>query len=166
VPSSTPAGSGSSPASATRVAIALGSNLGDRARTIGEAAARLRALLDDVVLSSCYDTAPVGVGDQPRFLNAAAIGSTSLPARALLDALLEIERGFGRERPFAGAPRTLDLDLILYGRAVIAEPGLHVPHARFRERAFVLDPLAEIAPDWIDPVTGQSIAALRDRLSR
>jgi 2-amino-4-hydroxy-6-hydroxymethyldihydropteridine diphosphokinase len=166
VPSSPRAGSGSSPPRATRVAVALGSNLGDRARILEEAAARLRALIDHLVVSSCHDTPPVGVGDQPRFLNAAATGSTSLTARGLLQALLAVERGFGRERPFAGAPRTLDLDLIFYGGTVIDEPGLHVPHPRFRERAFVLDPLSEIAPDWVDPVTGLTVAALRDRLTR
>jgi 2-amino-4-hydroxy-6-hydroxymethyldihydropteridine diphosphokinase len=128
--------------------------------------ARLRALVGGLVVSSRHDTAPVGVGDQPRFLNAAATGSTALPPRALLEALLAIERGFGRERPFVGAPRTLDLDLILYGQEAIDEPGLHVPHPRFRERAFVLDPLAEIAPDWIDPVTGLTIVELRERLAR
>ena len=82
-------------------------------------------------------------------------------ARALLDTLLAIERDLGRERPFPGAPRTLDLDLILYGDAVIDEaPSLIVPHPRFRERRFVLEPLAEIAPDWRDPVTGQTVEEL------
>ena len=87
------------------------------------------------------------------------MGETALSPRALLDALLAIERERGRERPYPNAPRTLDLDLILFGDAVIDEPGLVVPHPRFRERRFVLEPLAEIAPDLVDPVSGLTVAA-------
>ena len=94
------------------------------------------------------------------FLNAAAVGESTLSAPAILDVLLAIEQGFGRERPYRYAPRTIDLDLILYGDAIIDTPGLTVPHPRFRERCFVLEPLSEIAPDWIDPVTGKTIAAI------
>lgn len=101
--------------------------------------------------------------DQPRFLNGAVIGETILPPRLLLDLLLAIERERGRQRPFTGAPRTLDLDLILYGDLQSDEPGLTVPHPRFRERLFVLEPLAELAPDWIDPVSGETISALLQR---
>src|SRR5206468_20071 len=103
---------------------------------------------------------------QTPFLNAAAVGDTTLSARRLLDALMAIERERGRERPFPNAPRTLDLDLILLGDVVIDEPGLSVPHPRFRERRFVLEPLAEIAPDLVDPVTGLTIRELFDRTSR
>jgi 2-amino-4-hydroxy-6-hydroxymethyldihydropteridine diphosphokinase len=142
------------------VAVALGSNLGDRERYLSDAAAALRAVVSDLTVSSFYDTAPIGVGEQPRFLNAAAIGSTTLTARALLDTLLAIESTFGRTRPHPGAARTLDLDLILYGSHIIEEPGLIVPHPRFRERRFVLEPLNEIAPDWIDPVTKRTIREL------
>jgi 2-amino-4-hydroxy-6-hydroxymethyldihydropteridine diphosphokinase len=106
----------------------------------------------------------VGVGPQPRFLNAAAVGECALAPRDLLDALLAVELAFGRERPYAGAPRTLDLDLILYDGAIISEPGLVVPHPRFRDRRFVLEPLVEIAPDWIDPVTQLTVATLLKRL--
>ena len=106
------------------------------------------------------DTAPAGVGAQPRFLNGVVVGETGLTARALLDRLLAIEREDGRERPGPGAPRTLDLDLILYGNDRIAEPGLVVPHPRFHERLFVLEPLAELEPDWIDPVSGMAVSAL------
>jgi len=152
---------GSAPAPLTVfVAVALGSNLGDRERHLSDAAAALRAAVSDLTVSSFYDTAPIGVGEQPRFLNAAAIGSTTLTARALLDTLLAIESTFGRTRPHAGAARTLDLDLILYGNHIIEEPGLIVPHPRFRERRFVLEPLNEIAPDWIDPVTKRTIREL------
>ena len=142
------------------VAVALGSNLGDRARHLAEALAALVGPLHDIRSSRFYDTDPVGVMNQPRFLNAAAVGVTTLPAGALLAALLDIESRFGRQRPYEGAPRTLDLDLILYGDAVIAEAGLMVPHPRFRERRFVLEPLAEVAPDWVDPVTGKTVVEL------
>jgi 2-amino-4-hydroxy-6-hydroxymethyldihydropteridine diphosphokinase len=145
----------------TRVAVALGSNLGDRDGHLRAAIAALESSLNHLRVSSFHDTAPVGVGPQPVFLNAAVIGETSLSARALLDTLLAIERALGRERPFPGAPRTLDLDLILYDEAIIDEaPSLIVPHPRFRERRFVLEPLAEIAPDWRDPVTGKTVEEL------
>ena len=145
----------------TRVAIALGSNLGDREDYLRSALDALRSSIDRLRVSTFHDTAPVGVGPQPTFLNAAAVGETSISARALLDTLLAVERDLGRERPFPGAPRTLDLDLILYGDAIIDEaPSLIVPHPRFRERRFVLEPLAEIAPDWRDPVTGKTVEEL------
>ena len=163
MPSSTSAGSGSR---AVRVALALGANLGDRAAQLDAACDRLRELLGELQVSPYYETEPVGVGPQPRFLNAAATASTTRSARDLLDHLLAIERTLGRERPFPGAPRTLDLDLILFGDAIVDEPGLQVPHPRFRERAFVLDPLADIAADWIDPVTGLSIRELKGRIAR
>ena len=144
------------------VAIALGSNVGAREAHLNDAVTRLRALLTDARGSSFHETDYVGgaAGPQPRFLNAALVGYTDLPARALLRALLDIERAAGRTRPFQDAPRTLDLDLILYGDAVIDEPGLAVPHPRFRQRRFVLEPLAEIAADWRDPVSGRRIEEL------
>jgi 2-amino-4-hydroxy-6-hydroxymethyldihydropteridine diphosphokinase len=147
----------------TPVAIALGSNLGDRERHLREAARRAAAFIRNLRVSSFHDTAPVGVGPQPRFLNAAAVGETSLDARSLLDALLGVEQALGRERPFPGAPRTVDLDLILYGDSVIDEPGLVIPHPRFRDRRFVLEPLAEVAGEWRDPVTGLSVSGLLAR---
>jgi 2-amino-4-hydroxy-6-hydroxymethyldihydropteridine diphosphokinase len=150
----------------TRVAIALGSNLGDRDRYLRAALAALDHSVHQLRVSTFHDTAPVGVGPQPTFLNAVAVGESSLSARALLDTLLAIERDLGRERPFPGAPRTLDLDLILYDDAIIDEaPSLIVPHPRFRERRFVLEPLAEIAPDWRDPVTGKTVEELLRLLS-
>ena len=112
-------------------------------------------------VSSFHETEAAGAAaGQPPFLNAAAVGETTLSAPALLDVLLAVERGLGRERPYAGAPRTIDLDLILYGGEAIEMPGLIVPHPRFRDRRFVLEPLAELAPEWIDPVTGKTIAEL------
>jgi 2-amino-4-hydroxy-6-hydroxymethyldihydropteridine diphosphokinase len=149
----------------TIAAVALGSNLGDRCASLDRAVGRLGELLGDLRVSGFRETDPVGVSPQPRFLNAAAAGTTALGARALLDALQAIEREHGRTRPFAGAPRTLDLDLILFGDTIVDEPGLAVPHPRFRERLFVLEPLGEIAPDLLDPVTGLTIAELLQRLA-
>ena len=147
-----------------RVAVALGSNLGDRFAHLDYAVARLQTVLRHLKISQYRETAPVGVsGPQPLYLNAAAVGVTDLDARAVLDALLAIERERGRARPGPNAPRTLDLDLILVGDLVIDTPGLVVPHPRFRERRFVLEPLAEVAPDLRDPVTGRRIDELLAR---
>lgn len=151
-----------------RVAIALGSNLGDRTAAIAYAANRLTRLVSQPVLSDPVETEPEGEGnrDQPLYLNAVLVGETSMPARELLDALLAIEQDFGRERPYRGAPRTLDLDLVLLGDEIVDEPGLQVPHPRFRERFFVLGPMAQVASDLRDPVTGLSVGELLKELLR
>jgi 2-amino-4-hydroxy-6-hydroxymethyldihydropteridine diphosphokinase len=142
-------------------AVGLGSNLGDRRAHLDHAVSKLQHLLAGLKVSRYYDTKPEGVsGPQPMFLNAAAVGETTLSARALLERLLAIEDEQGRDRPYANAPRSLDLDLILFGDATRDEPGLIVPHPRFRERRFVLEPLASIAPDLRDPVSGRSVADL------
>ena len=149
-----------------RVAIALGSNVGDRRAHLDYAVSALRGLLTNLSVSRYYETVPIGVsGPQAMFLNAAAVADTVLTPRAVLDALLAIEQERGRERPYARSPRTLDLDLILLGDVVLEEPGLVVPHPRFRERGFVLEPLAAVAPDLRDPVTGQTVSTLFSRLS-
>jgi 2-amino-4-hydroxy-6-hydroxymethyldihydropteridine diphosphokinase len=143
------------------VAISLGSNLGDRAAFLAFGAAALSNILTNLRHSHWHDTAPVDVSpDQPRYLNGVVVGDAELSAAELLQQLLAIETEAGRERPSAMAPRTLDLDLILYGDERIEAPGVIVPHPRFRERLFVLEPLAELAPGWIDPVTGLSVSAL------
>ena len=139
--------------------VGLGSNLGDRERLIREAA----ELIGAVRLSTLIETEPWGYGDQPLFLNAVAELDTLLTARQLLDHLLDVERRLGRERigPRWG-PRTIDLDLLLYGDESIAEPGLTVPHPRMWERRFVLEPLAELAPALEIPGIGPVQALLAE----
>jgi 2-amino-4-hydroxy-6-hydroxymethyldihydropteridine diphosphokinase len=147
-------------AAGVEIAIALGSNVGDRRATLNSALEALRPWVRNLRASSFHDTPYVGTDVQPSVLNGVVIGVTALEPQALLERLLAIEQDFGRTRPYGGAPRTLDLDLILYGNSVIDEPGLVVPHPRFRERRFVLEPLAEIAPDRVDPVSGRTMAEL------
>jgi 2-amino-4-hydroxy-6-hydroxymethyldihydropteridine diphosphokinase len=142
----------------TRAFVGLGANLGDREGTIRRAGELLQATsgVDIVAVSTLRETDPVGYRDQPRFLNGAAEVETSLTPRALLDALLAVERALGRERtgPRFG-PRTIDLDLLLYGDERIDEPGLRVPHPRLHERAFALEPLAELEPGLVIPGRGR-----------
>jgi 2-amino-4-hydroxy-6-hydroxymethyldihydropteridine diphosphokinase len=148
----------------SNVVVALGSNLGDREAYLAAAVGRLSQVLSNLRQSNWYDTAPVGVpDDQPRYLNGVVVGQTSLTPRRLLGELLAIEKTAGRTRPSPQASRTLDLDLILFGNERIQEPGLVVPHPRFRERLFVLEPLAELAPDLVDPETGETISVLLRR---
>ena len=144
------------------IVVAFGSNLGNRHTAIRAAADKVAALLTAFKLSTIAETQPVGNGleNDPPYLNAVGVGESSLSPRELLEALLAIEAAAGRTRPHQGAPRTLDLDLILVGDQVVDEPGLQVPHPRFRERLFVLEPLAALAPDLIDPVTGLTIGDL------
>jgi 2-amino-4-hydroxy-6-hydroxymethyldihydropteridine diphosphokinase len=146
------------------VAISLGSNLGDRRAHIEYAIDALSLDLTDLNVSPIIETIPVGVGDEHGpYLNAVVVGRTPLSARDLLERLLEIEEERGRMRPYPMAPRTLDLDLILYGDEIIDESDLRVPHPQFREREFVLRPLAEIAPAMVDPVTKKTIGELLKR---
>jgi 2-amino-4-hydroxy-6-hydroxymethyldihydropteridine diphosphokinase len=140
-----------------RAYVGLGANLGDRETTIRAAVDALAAEegIEVVALSMLRETEPIGVGEQPRFLNGAVALDTTLTARELLDRLLEIEQRFGRVRiPGEHGPRTLDLDLLLYGGEVIDGPGLEVPHPRLHERRFVLEPLAELAPGLVVPGRG------------
>jgi 2-amino-4-hydroxy-6-hydroxymethyldihydropteridine diphosphokinase len=145
----------------TRVAVALGSNLGDRQAHLDFAIDRLTGVLHDIRVSHVLETEPHDVpGSQPPYLNACAIGGSTMAVVDVWRTLMEIESAAGRTRPSVRAARTLDLDLILFGDAVLETPELTVPHPRFRERRFVLQPLAEIAGDWLDPVTGKTIARL------
>jgi 2-amino-4-hydroxy-6-hydroxymethyldihydropteridine diphosphokinase len=149
-----------------RAHVGLGSNLGDREATLRSAL----ELLDGVdgvrvlAVSSFRETDPVGVLDQPRFLNAAAAVETTLTPRGLLDALLSVERALGRARTGARfGPRTIDLDLLLYGEETVDEPGLTVPHPRLHERAFALEPLHELEPELVVPGLGP-LETLRQKL--
>jgi 2-amino-4-hydroxy-6-hydroxymethyldihydropteridine diphosphokinase len=141
----------------TRAYVGLGANLGDRVGTLRAAVDSLGSQdgVEVAAVSTFRQTEPVGVGDQPLFLNGVAALETSLGAREVLDRLLAIEQHFGRVRiPGEHGPRTLDLDLLLYGDETIDEPGIAVPHPRLHERRFVLEPLAELSPGLVVPGRG------------
>jgi 2-amino-4-hydroxy-6-hydroxymethyldihydropteridine diphosphokinase len=149
--------------------IALGANLGDRRRQLESALADLEAIegVEVRAVSDFLETRPQGPVEQGPYLNAAAALGCAIEPRPLLDAMLAIEVAHGRDRAREQrwGPRTLDLDLLLYGDRVIDEPGLVVPHPRLHERPFVLVPLARIAPDAVHPRLGLTVRSLRDRLS-
>jgi len=146
--------------------VSIGTNLGDRDAHLALALRRLAELPETelVAVSPVFETHPVGPPPQGPFLNAAARLRTRLAPRALLDALLAIEREAGRVRGERNAARTLDLDLLLYGDRVLAEPGLILPHPRLAERPFVLEPLAALAPALVHPTLGEPIATLAARV--
>ena len=153
---------GAVPPPATLAAIALGTNLGDRPRNLHRALNHLAQLGTVEAISTFHDTTPELYLPQPRFLNAAALLRTTLPPLELLAALLQVERTMGRERngiPAKG-PRLIDLDLLLYGSQILTTETLILPHPALHQRFFVLAPLAEIAPDWPHPGTGQTVAAM------
>ena len=132
--------------------VGVGANIGDREGTIRAAIAALPGV---VAVSELRETDPVGVTDQPAFLNGAVAVETELSARELLESLLMIERGLGRERGVRWGPRTIDLDLLLYGGETLDEPGLTVPHPRLHERRFALEPLADLDPELVVPGRGR-----------
>ena len=143
----------------TRAYVGLGANLGDREGTIRAALAALPGVM---AVSELRETEPVGVLDQPPFVNGAAALETQLSARELLGALLEVERLLGRERRERWGPRTIDLDLLLYGDETIDEPGLTVPHPRLHERRFALEPLLDLDPELAIPGRGRVEDLLAD----
>ena len=142
----------------TRAALALGSNLEDPEAQVRKGFEEIAALPSTELLarSKLYRTAPVGFADQPDFVNACALVETGLAPRALLDALLALEKRHGRVRGIPNGPRTLDLDIVLYGDRVIDEPGLKVPHPRAHQRRFVIEPLLDVWPDAVIPGKGSA----------
>lgn len=144
-----------------RVAIALGSNIGDSLSTLEATLERLQhtAGIQLTARSRWYRTKAIGP-PQPDFINGCALLQVTLTPQDMLQALLNTEAYFGRVRRERWGPRTLDLDLLLFDDVVLDIPGLQIPHPHMTERAFVLVPLAEIAPDWIEPISGKTIATL------
>lgn len=149
-----------------KCAIALGSNLGDSLKTLENAILSLAKIpnLNVIVQSSWYKTKPIGP-PQPDYINGCVIIETNLTPELLLEILLKIEQEFGRIRQEKWGARTLDLDIILYEDLIENNPYLEIPHPRMRERCFVLVPLAEIDPNWVDPVTKLTIIQLKNRLN-
>ncbi len=139
------------------IAVALGSNIGNREQNLEEAAERLSFLIKDLAFSSVYETEPVGYLDQPWFFNQVCLGKTSYYPLELLFCLKEIEEEMGRVSGPRFGPRTIDLDILLYDQWVIDSSLLIIPHPRLLERSFVLKPLLEILPDWTEPRWGKSI---------
>lgn len=132
--------------------ISLGANVGDRLANLQAAIAQLESLGQITALSSFYETEPVEFTDQPWFINTVAEVDSSLSPGGLLAEMLAIEKNLGRQRNLAKGPRTIDLDILLYGRQVVKQPGLTIPHPGLHQRRFVLEPLCEIAPDAFHPV--------------
>ena len=148
----------------TRVFLGIGTNLGDRQQNLAAARDALRRKMDILSESSIYETAPWGYLDQPAFLNQALEAETHLSPLNLLGFLKRTEEQLGRKANFRYGPRVIDLDILFYGERIIRTPRLQVPHPRLAERAFVLVPLAEIAPDFLHPQNHQSVRQLLEAL--
>jgi 2-amino-4-hydroxy-6-hydroxymethyldihydropteridine diphosphokinase len=146
------------------IALALGSNIGNRMEALRAAVAGLKAFVTVTKISPVYETAAAYVADQPPFLNAALLGETSLEPLELLHKLKTLETELGRQPSFRYGPRLVDIDILFYGDRVLASPELAIPHPRMAERAFVLKPLADIAPDMKHPETGLSVAEMLAQL--
>jgi 2-amino-4-hydroxy-6-hydroxymethyldihydropteridine diphosphokinase len=144
----------------TPIALALGSNLGDRLANLRAAVEAVGGIATVTAVSPVYETPAAYVTDQPAFLNATLTAVTKLSPQALLFALKHSEQEIGRQPTFRYGPRVIDLDILLYGEQTVATVELNIPHPRMAERAFVLRPLADIAPDWLHPTSGKTVAAL------
>jgi 2-amino-4-hydroxy-6-hydroxymethyldihydropteridine diphosphokinase len=146
------------------VYLSLGSNLGDRRANLKKALGLLGESVEIVKVSSVYDTEPVGVGEQPRFLNLMCRVNTDIGPMQLLSLIKGIEASMGRDLRLRNTPRIIDIDIILYGDTIMESPELIIPHPRMRERAFVLVPFAEISPQVVHPVTGDRVGDLAKRV--
>src|SRR6266702_2818429 len=146
--------------------LALGSNIGDRRGNLAGALQQLREIMDISSISSVYETEPVGYLDQPRFFNIVCAGKTALTPQEFLIQAKAIERSLGRRPSFRNGPRPIDIDILLYDELHIEENELNIPHPRMSERAFVLAPLAEIAPDTVHPVSDHSVQELLNTVSQ
>lgn len=157
---------GHTPVATHTVYLALGANIGDRRGNLAAALQRLREIMELDLVSSIYETDPVGYTDQPRFLNIVCCGKTWLDAENLLKYAKEVEAAIGRKPSFRNGPRPIDIDILFYDATQIEQEHLTIPHPRLRERAFVLAPLAEIAPEVLDPVSGKNAQELLAAVSQ
>ena len=157
---------GHKPVATHSIYLALGSNMGDRRGNLAAALQRLREVVEISTISSIYETEPVGYLDQPRFFNIVCYGKTALTAQELLNYVKDIEVAIGRQPTFRNGPRPIDIDIIFYDDLHITQDNLSIPHPRMAERAFVLVPLAEIAPDAVDPISGHTAGELLNSVSQ
>lgn len=144
----------------SQVLLSLGTNLGERRQNLRRAVRALGQEMAVTAVSPVYETEPWGETDQSDFLNICLAATTALSPRQLLKSVKQIEQDLGREETYRWGPRLIDIDIIFYDDVVVAEEGLNIPHTRLPERAFVLAPLANVAPDWVHPITGKTVVEM------